>query len=57
MRLTTLKDRRKGGDLIEMYKVVNEQKEIDWVNFPNLRSDLEHTGHAMGMQPSLTKLK
>ena len=29
MKLTTLKDRCKRGDLVEVYKVVNEQKEIE----------------------------
>ena len=39
-RLTTIKDRCIGEDLIEMYKVVNEYEMIDRVNFPNLRSNL-----------------
>ena len=49
MRLATLKERLLRGDIIEIYKIVNEQEEIDWIKFPNLRSDLEFTGPAMGV--------
>ena len=44
MRLTTLKERHITEDLVEMYKAVNEQEEINWINCPKLRSDLEHRG-------------
>ena len=37
MRLTTLKARRTRGDVIEIYKVVNEKEQIYWVNSSNLR--------------------
>ena len=33
MELRTLEDRCVRGDLIEMYKVVNEHENIDWVIF------------------------
>ena len=46
MRLKTLKDRRIRGDFVEIYNLVNEQGYIDWVNFSNLRSDLELTRSA-----------
>ena len=49
MKFTTLNDMRIRGDLFEMYKVVNEQEQIKWGNFPKLRSNLEITGPAMGV--------
>ena len=35
--LTSLKDRRLRGDLIEMYKVMSSKESINWVKAPNLR--------------------
>ena len=57
MNLTTLNDRRIRGDLIEMYKVVNEQEQIEWVNFPKLRSNLEITGPAMGVRGNSRRIR
>ena len=37
MKLKTLNDRYTRLDLIEMYKAVNEQEHIEWVNFLKLR--------------------
>ena len=50
MILTTLNDRRTRGDLIEMYKVINEQEQIEWMRFRKLRSNLEITWLAMGVR-------
>ena len=47
MKFTALNDRLTRGGLIEMYKVVNEQEQIECVNFPKLRSNLEITGPAI----------
>ena len=37
LSMTTLKDRRIRGDLIEMYKVMSSRESIDWVKPLNLR--------------------
>ena len=37
LSITTLKDRRIRGDLIEMYKVMSSRESIDWVKPLNLR--------------------
>ena len=57
MILTTLNDRRKRGDLFEMYKVVNEHEQIEWVNFSKLRSYLEITGPAMGVRGNSRRIR
>ena len=57
MNLKTLNDMRIRGDLIEMYKVVNEQEQIEWVNFPKLRSNLEITGPAMGVRGNSRRIR
>ena len=48
--------RRTRGDLIEMYKVANEHKPIEWVNFPKLSSNLEIKGPAMGVKDNSNEL-
>ena len=57
MKSTTLNDRRIRGDLIEMYKVVNEQEHIEWVNFTKLRSNLEITGPAMEVNGNSRRIR
>ena len=47
MKLTTLNDRRTRGDFIEMCKVVNEQEQIEWVTFPEIKINFEITGPVM----------
>jgi hypothetical protein len=46
LRLTTLKDRRLRGDLIEMYKVMCGRESINWVKPLNLRKNVEISGPA-----------
>ena len=57
MKLTTLNDRRTRRDLIEMYKVVNEHEQIEWVSFPKLRANLEITGPAMGVRGNSRRIR
>ena len=57
MKLTTLNDRRTRGDLIEMYKVVNEQEQIEWMSFPKLRSNLEITGPAVVVRSNISRIR
>ena len=38
--LTTLKDRRLRGDLIEMYKVISRRESIEWVKPLNLYTSI-----------------
>ena len=42
--MTTLKDRRIRGDLIEMYKVMSSRESIDWMKPLNLRKNTEIYG-------------
>ena len=39
--LTTLKERRLRGDLIEMYKVISNRENINWVKPLDLRKNLD----------------
>ena len=55
MTLATLKDKRIRGDLIEMYKAINEQKDMDWVSFPDLRSD--PTGPAIEIKGNIMRIR
>ena len=57
MKFTTLNDRRTRGDLIEMYKVVNEQEQIKWDNFLKLKSNLEITGPKMGVRGNRRRIR
>ena len=57
MKLATLNDKRTRGDLIEIYKVVNEQEPNEWVNFPKLRSNLEITCSAMGVRDNSRRIR
>ena len=57
MKLTTLNDRRTRGNIIEMYKVVNEHEQIGWVNFLKLRSNLEIIRHAIGVRDSSRRIR
>ena len=44
--LTTLKDRRLRGDLIEMYKVMSSRESDNWVKPLNLRKNMDISGPA-----------
>ena len=44
--LTSLKDRRLRGDLIEMYKVMSNRENINWVKPLDLRKNLDISGPA-----------
>ena len=57
MKLRTVNDSRIRGDLIEIYKVANEQEQIEWVNFPKLRSNLEIKEPAMGVRSNSRRIR
>ena len=40
-----------------MYKMVNEQEQIEWLNFPKLRSNLEITGPAIGFKENTRRIR
>ena len=40
-----------------MYKVVNEQEQIEWMNFPKLRSNLEITGPVMNVRGNSRRIR
>ena len=50
LKLTSLKDRRIRGDIIEIYKIVKGNEGIEWVKTPRLRYDLEMKGSSKGHQ-------
>ena len=56
MKFTTLNDRRT-IEGIKMYKVMNEQKQIECLNFPKLKSNLEITGPAMGVRGKRRRIR
>ena len=45
--LTTLKERRLKGDLIEMYKILSSWESIEWVKPLNLRRNVDISGPAV----------
>ena len=45
--MTTLKDRKMRGELIEMYKVMSSRESIDCVKPLNLRKNVGRTGPAV----------
>ena len=48
--LTTLKDRRLRGDLIEMYKVISSRESIEWVKPVNLRINVNISEPAVNVR-------
>ena len=50
LSMTTLKDRRIRGDLIEMYKVMSSRESIDWVKPLNLRKNVNISGPAVSVR-------
>ena len=50
LSMTTLKDRRIRGDLIEMYKVMSSRESIDWVKPLNLRKNVDISGPAVSVR-------
>ena len=50
LNITSLKDRRVRGDLIEIYKVVRGLDEIEWTMFPVIRSDVGLRAAAQGVR-------
>ena len=44
MGLTTLSERRKRGDLIEMFKVLKGIEPIEWVKNPLVKSSVSNEG-------------
>jgi len=46
LRLTTLETRRKRGDLIEFYKIINGSNQVKWKNMPKKIVQGEIDGHA-----------
>ena len=57
MNITSLKDRRVRGDLIEMYKVVRGLDEIEWTKSPVLRTDINMVGPAQWVRGSRLRLQ
>ena len=57
MNITSLKDRRVRGDLIEMYKVVRGLDEIEWTKSPLLRTDIDLEGPAQGVRGNRLRLR
>ena len=57
MKFTKPYDRRTRGDFIEIYKMVNEQEQIECVNFQKLRSNLEIIRPAMGVRVNTIRIR
>ena len=55
--LTTLKDRRLRGDLIEMYKVTSSRESINWVKPLNLRKNVDISGPAANVRGNSLNLR
>ena len=55
--LTTLKDRRLRGDLIEMYKVTSSRESINWVKPLNLRKHVVISGPAANVRENSLNLR
>ena len=48
--MTSLKNRRMRGDLIEMYKVMSRTDSIDWMKSLNLRKNVVTSGPAVSVR-------
>ena len=57
MNITSLKDKRVRGDLIEMYKVIKSLDEIEWTKSPVLRTDIYLVGPAQGVRGNRLRLR
>ena len=54
--LTTLEERRTRGDLIEMYKLLNDLENVNYQNFFELRRYPGLRGHALSLEVHRTRL-
>ena len=57
MNITSLKNRRVNGDLIEMYKVIRGLDEIELTKSPILRTDIDLVGPAQGVRGNRLRLR
>ena len=55
--MTTLKDRRLRGDLIEIYKVTSRRESINWVKQLNLRKNVDIYGPAANVRENSLNLR
>ena len=57
MNITSLKDSRVRGDLIEMYKVIRCLNEIEWTKSSVLRTGIDLVGPAQGVRGNRLRLR
>ena len=48
--ITSLEERRKRGDAIELYKTLNGIEEVDWINPPTIKASIANTGPASSVR-------